>query len=206
MFYVRRHLAPGERIIHQTSLHWVSFVRQLLFFSMSVVVYPLLVEQAGNPLPGSVLLGIGGSALIVSLLRFWLEEFVVTDRRVFVRRGLLARSVYIYPLNRIETLDVHQSLTGRLMGFGTIELHTASEGDGRATRRFVHNPEQWRESVLRAIDAFGRRRAVEPGAVVPPAQLADPAERLRRLEALAAEGLISQEEYQTRRAQILDQL
>ncbi len=202
MFYIRRHLAPGERIIQHTALHWVSFIRQLLFFSFAVVIYPSLRNLTGHPAPGMVLVGIGATALLVALLRFWIEEYVVTNRNVISRWGIVRRDVFVYPLGRIEAVDVQQGLLGRLLGYGTIEIHTAAERDGVASRRFVNNPERWRAAVL---DAIGSHEAGVP-AGNPAAAVNDPAGRLRRLEQLLQERLITEEEYRQRRSEILREL
>ncbi len=203
MFYIRRHLGQGERILHQTMLHWVSFVRQLLFFSFSVVIYPDLTTLVGNPAPGILLIAIGSSALLVALLRFWIEEYVVTNRRVISRYGILRRAVHSFPLGRIEAIDIRQSLTGRLLNYGAIEIHTAAERDGVATRRLVNRPEAWRAAILAAID---REQHQPPAPETPVAAENDPETRLRRLAALQQQGLISDQEYQDRRQAILREL
>ncbi len=188
--------------MHHSALHWVSFFRQLIFFSFSVVIYRDLEQWLGHPGPSMALLAIGSCALGVALLRFWIEEYVVTNRRVISRRGIVRRDLFSYPLGRIEAVDVQQSLLGRLLGYGTIEVHTAAEKDGVASRRFVNAPERWREVVLGAIDAYDQGVMDESRASVQ-IETEDPVVRLRRLEALREEHLISEEEYRERRQEIL---
>ena len=202
MFYIRRHLQPGEQILHQSILHWVSFSWPLLFFSFSLVIYRDLTAAISSPLPGAALIILGGAALAHALLRFWVEEYAVTNRRIISRWGIARKDVYTYPLGRIEAIDFQQSLMGRILGYGTIEIHTAAGADGVTRRHYVNNPERWRATILAALDQGDTTHPV-PGHDQPGHPLAN---RLRQLDNLRREGLITDHEYQRQRQRILNEI
>ena len=50
----------------------------------------------------------------------WADEFVITNNRVVVKTGIISRYTFEMNLNKIETVNVDQSIMGRIFGFGTI--------------------------------------------------------------------------------------
>ena len=55
-------------------------------------------------------------------------EFAVTDHRVIYKRGFLRRHTVEMNMDKVETVDVDQSVLGRLLGFGTIHVHGTGQG------------------------------------------------------------------------------
>jgi len=125
MNYVRRVLQPGETVVHLSRLHLV-----ILFPAILWLVVALVLLLAALTLTGD--LRIGGEALAVfcaifalasgvpALIRRATTELAVTDRRVIYKSGLLARHTLEMNRSKVESVDVDQSLLGRLLGFGTI--------------------------------------------------------------------------------------
>ncbi|MBK8659832.1 MAG: PH domain-containing protein [Bacteroidetes bacterium] len=59
---------------------------------------------------------------IVPSLKRWSDEFVVTNKRLICKTGLISRKTLEMNLNKIETVNVDQSILGRLLGYGTITI------------------------------------------------------------------------------------
>ena len=197
MPYTDRILGPEERVLHRTRPHWIIFAWPLLALFASLAAMPFLDELFANHVPGSVIAVIAGIWLGVAWLEHRVEEHVVTNRRVISRWGIIRRDVYVYPLHRIDSIDVRQGLLGRLLGYGAVEIHTSSESHGTSGRRYIAKPEEWRRHILGAIDNLSgdgtEEREGDGGE----------ADRLRKLGSLLDEGLISQEEYDRKRSEIL---
>lgn len=136
--------------------------------------------------------------LAIVVLAHHLEQHVVTTERVINRTGILRRDVSIYPLRNIENVEVRQSLFGRLLGYGSVEIHTGAEHHGVGGRGHIRDPVAWQKSILHAMrtkkDAMpdNDSRSIEM--------------RLRELERLRREGLIGDGEYHAKRRSLIEAL
>lgn len=72
----------------------------------------------------SALLVVAGT--IHPWLRWQATTCTVTDRRVIIRRGVLARTAHDIPLHRIRDIRYHRGLTDHMLGCGTLVLTTAA--------------------------------------------------------------------------------
>jgi uncharacterized membrane protein YdbT with pleckstrin-like domain len=126
MKYVTRVLQPGETVVYTTHLHWLIFFSAFL---LSLIGLAMLVGSgatSSNVISDAFRAGAAIFALIA--LAFWLRgairrsttELAVTDRRVIYKSGLLSRHTLEMNRSKVESIDVEQSLTGRVLGFGTI--------------------------------------------------------------------------------------
>jgi uncharacterized membrane protein YdbT with pleckstrin-like domain len=127
MSYVSKVLLPGERVVYETGLHWLIFLRAILLF---IAAAAIAVASAYAPTGdgGFVLIAAGAVAflglvaLLAALLRRAGTELAVTDQRVVFKRGILSRHTIEMNRSKVESVDVDQSLLGRLFGFGTVQL------------------------------------------------------------------------------------
>ena len=92
--YINKNLIKGETVEYEAHLHWkIYFTLSGLF---TLFIYPYIRQIT--------------------------SEFVITSKRVVVKRGLWARTTFEMNLNKIETVNVDQSIWGRIFGFGTITI------------------------------------------------------------------------------------
>ena len=125
MSYIQRVLQPGEAVVHEARLHPLIFLPALVLL---VIALALLV--AGTQFTGDISLGFKAAAAIFGLLALasWARaairrattELAVTDRRVIYKSGLLARHTLEMNRSKVESVDVDQSILGRIFSFGTI--------------------------------------------------------------------------------------
>src|SRR6185437_1081319 len=96
MSYVQKVLLPGERLVYETGLHWLVFGRAVLVLlvALALALGAFYARSDGGPLllilAGAVGL-VGLLFLIAALLRRAGTELAVTDQRVVLKRGLIAR-------------------------------------------------------------------------------------------------------------------
>jgi uncharacterized membrane protein YdbT with pleckstrin-like domain len=127
MRYVRRVLQHGETIVYGTTLHWVVYLRTILFLIICIILAGAAVSTSDNQ---NLSLALGIAAVIFLLLalsaglrafiRRAATELAVTDHRVIYKTGLLSRHTIEMNRDKIESVDVDQSLLGRIFGYGTI--------------------------------------------------------------------------------------
>lgn len=80
-------------------------------------------------LPAASIAALGALVGLDRLVSRWTVQYLVTSEEVYVRRGLVSRSVTSLRLDRVQNSSFSQSLTGRLLSYGDVELDTAG-GDG----------------------------------------------------------------------------
>ncbi|MFM2165414.1 MAG: hypothetical protein RL325_1851 [Planctomycetota bacterium] len=113
--------------------------------------------------PWSDLDAAGFGVLLASLRLGWAwldwinHVYVLTDRRVIARRGVLRTAMYEAPLARIQNTIVVQSLRERVCRLGTLGFATAGRGTFDAFWESVAAPFEVHARVREAIERYGRR-------------------------------------------------
>jgi|SRR5579862_5878100 len=130
MKYVRRVLQPDETVIHEAHLHWLIFLRAIVF-ALVAFIFVIAEWRVGNgePIVATTLLVIAcffALIAVVSAIKAWIRrvttEFAVTDRRVIFKTGLFSRHTLEMNRSKVESVDVDQPLFGRIFGYGTVVL------------------------------------------------------------------------------------
>lgn len=133
MSYVRSVLQPGERIKVIGKLHWIVFVRAFVLLAVAIALFGVArrIESRLHEL----IFYVGCLVLLLSALSFlhawfvrWITELAVTDHRVIYKRGFLRRHTVEMNQDKVETVDVDQSIMGRLLGYGTIRVRGTGQG------------------------------------------------------------------------------
>ena len=126
--YVRRVLQPNERIVHATRLHWRVYVRcaVLLLVGAALFVaarsFPDRQPEIGLALRivAGMFLLLALSAGLRALIRRATTELAITDHRVIYKTGLMSRHTLEMNRAKIDSVDVDQTIPGRILGYGTI--------------------------------------------------------------------------------------
>jgi uncharacterized membrane protein YdbT with pleckstrin-like domain len=105
MAYLDESLAPGESIVARFDLHWTAKWRLIVFLVLAIPT-----------------LGIALLAALYEWIRLRSIEQGVTNRRVVRKTGIVSRQTEELRLASIETIDLHQSTWGRLLGYGDVVL------------------------------------------------------------------------------------
>jgi uncharacterized membrane protein YdbT with pleckstrin-like domain len=162
MGYVEKHLTPGEKIVFSTRLHPIVYGSSAFFAACVLGIAGLIVAR--NALPPETVRLLWLAAVVIAVgslaspwLRWRTSEFVVTDRRVLVKIGLLSVHTLELMLSKVEAIGVDQPLAGRLLGYGTLRI----AGSGGTVEEFerVARPEGLREAVVRQAPPSSAARA-----------------------------------------------
>jgi hypothetical protein len=110
-----------------------------------VAILGAILINAGA-LPGNAItLGVvyGGFVLGIGVLSVamtaWAKAFmVISDRRLIFIRGTVVRKVAAMPLSMIDDVRLARSLSGRLLGYGTLVLEL--NGPDRPSRKIKYMP------------------------------------------------------------------
>jgi uncharacterized membrane protein YdbT with pleckstrin-like domain len=85
------------------------------------------------------------AAAIPALIRRGTTELAVTDRRVIYKSGIISRHTLEMNRSKVESVDVDQSLLGRLLGFGTIVVR--GTGGSLEPIRTISDPLSFRSHI-----------------------------------------------------------
>jgi uncharacterized membrane protein YdbT with pleckstrin-like domain len=134
-------------------------------------------------------------------------NFVVTSDRVVWREGVLAKRGTEIPLERINTVFFSQSIFERMIGAGDLGIESAGT-KGLETFEDVRKPSLVQNEIYRQMEANNRRmytgmRSDQPQATPP--HLSVP-EQLEKLDELRRRGVINDQEFAAKKAQLLDRM
>lgn len=139
MGYPRENLAPGETVVVHRHPHWTGLIVPVLLFWLVTAVSGLvlgLVYGGQEPGPVRTWSTVAVAAAWALAVAWWLvrpllswvtTHFVVTDRRVIYRHGLLTRSGIDIPISRINTVEFSHGLVDRLLRTGSLQIQSASD-------------------------------------------------------------------------------
>ena len=86
--------------------------------------------------------------------QWWIDEYVITNKRVIIKLGVLnTRSIELL-LPKVEGIEVTQSLTGRLFGYG--EIIVTGSGGTKELFEGIQTPLDFRQAVQAATDSSGK--------------------------------------------------
>ena len=66
--------------------------------------------------------------LFVAWFKLWTTEIDVTDRRIVYKRGLIWRLAVEMNMDKVESVDVDQSVLDRLFDYGDITIRGIGTG------------------------------------------------------------------------------
>lgn len=92
--YVNNHLIKDESVVFETKYHWVIFLTLRSLFTLTIAPF---IQRS-------------------------LSEFVITNRRIIIKTGFIARSTFEMNLSKIESVNVDQSVMGRIFNYGSITI------------------------------------------------------------------------------------
>ena len=142
MSYIDETLLPDEHVVYRTALHWIIFLRPVLVILVGLA---LLIAFRTVPLVGAPVLLLGVLLLFAPLVAYWSTEFGVTDKRMIVKVGFIRRRTLELLLRQVEALSVDQSLSGRMLDYGTITL--SGTGGVREVFHRVREPLELRRRI-----------------------------------------------------------
>jgi len=148
MSYIEENLMPGERVEYQAHVHWIVYLPAIALLLIAIVFFILGASREG----ASFATGFGVFFLVAAAIgaaaaqvRKMSSEFAVTNRRVLIKVGLISRHTLELLLHKVEGIGVDQTLSGRLLGFGSIVV----TGTGGTRERFdrIAAPLEFRRHV-----------------------------------------------------------
>lgn len=89
-------------------------------------------------------------------LKWYVEKIVVTNQAVYLRKGIISRDVKRLPLRQIQDVSYDQGFFGRIFGFGTVNITSATIG-GILGYKCMPNPNEMVLTISQAIEGAASR-------------------------------------------------
>lgn len=149
--YIDSILQPGERVLYSTTLHGIIYAPGLICIA---IAFAGLFGTGSVPDPGLVTMffGIsglfallGGALLFRAWFRRWTTETDVTTLRVVHKEGFIQRRTFEMSLDKVESVDVDQSVFGRILRYGDVTIRGV--GEGIKTIRMIGSPIEFRNQI-----------------------------------------------------------
>jgi uncharacterized membrane protein YdbT with pleckstrin-like domain len=150
MSYVQQVLEPGETVRFRTTIHWSIYLVAIIALAIALAFLAWHYQDGKANLLLLLAALVSGATGVTLAAAAWLKRFgtevAVTDRRVIYKSGLIRRHTVEMNLDKVESVDVDQSLAGRLFGYGTVTIR----GTGQAVEplRDVAEPIRFRTAIL----------------------------------------------------------
>jgi uncharacterized membrane protein YdbT with pleckstrin-like domain len=202
--FPRKLLNEGEDVVLDLRPHWWflshAFVALALFIALSIVVQ---VNTDNDTLALITLVPVLISLvwLLVKYAQWATTNFVVTTDRLIHRSGVVAKQGKEIPLERLNDITFNQSIFERMIGSGDLMIESGGER-GQQMFSNIKKPEVVQNEIYRQIELAqardhdrmaGRRHLSVP-------------EQLEKLDELRQRGVISQAEFDAKKAKLLDQM
>jgi uncharacterized membrane protein YdbT with pleckstrin-like domain len=131
MRYIERIRQPGENLLYRSKIHWIVYVPGVLLWIVAIVVFFIGIESPAKEiglLAALLLALIAAASTLHAWFRRWTTEIDVTDRRIVYKRGFIRRHTVEMNMDKVESVDVDQTVLGRLLGYGTIKVRGTGGG------------------------------------------------------------------------------
>ncbi|HXL12345.1 MAG TPA: PH domain-containing protein [Bradyrhizobium sp.] len=132
--YIDDILQPGEKVLYSTNAHWIFYGPAIMAWIVALVLFILSRQTTAE---GLVLLYLSASAVVAigalywtvkAWFHRWTTETDVTNMRVVHKTGFIKRRTFEMSLDKVESVDVNQSILGRLLNYGDVTVRGVGEG------------------------------------------------------------------------------
>src|SRR5215213_7862545 len=199
--YLEELLGENEKILLETHQHWFVLFGKIFLelILIAIIVVGALVAYPFYPMAiyGFILVIVPLIGMMSDILVWRNKAYIVTNHRVIQTAGVFSKDVVDSSLEKVNDVKLSQSFLGRMFGYGDIEILTASEL-GVNLFHEIADPIDFKTAMLNAKERMGFE---EMGAAVRIAE--DIPSMIEKLDLLRKRGILSEQEFQHKKAELL---
>jgi uncharacterized membrane protein YdbT with pleckstrin-like domain len=149
--YIDDILQPDEKVLYSTNAHWIFFLPAIAGWIVAGALFVL----SGLVPPGPTVLFCWSLSAVVAIFALyktatawfhrWTTETDVTNLRVVHKTGFITRQTFEMSLDKIESVDVDQSIPGRIFDYGNVTVRGV--GEGKETIATIASPLAFRNAI-----------------------------------------------------------
>ncbi len=202
MAFPKKYLNDSEEVILDLRPHWAFLAGPAVLLLVGLALALWVRDRSEWILFPSLALAV--VALLFFLVRYaqWITtDFVLTTDRLIYRKGVVSRQGREIPLERVNDVSYQQTLFQRILRAGDLLVESGGE---RGQSHFGHfaNPQRTQNEIHQAIESAAGRDADRMAG----RRELSPLEQLEKLDELRQRGVISQAEFEVKKAKLLDRL
>ncbi len=231
MSFPTKLLNDNEEVVLDLRPHWWFLAGPVATLVAAVALGIVVLAKVAEPYSfGENFLRIMSGILVVAALVWMLgrymkwstTNFVITSDRLVYRHGVFAKSGIEIPLDKVMNVIFNQSIFERVLGAGDLIIESGGQ-DGQQQFTDIRKPAVVQNEIYRQMEAnenrkydrIGRNAADQHSVPVAPAPAAMPAdtavlptipEQIRQIDELRAQGILSEEEFQAKKAELLGRM
>ena len=154
----KNNMMEGETLICEARFHYVMFWLPALLVLLAVA-FPFVPTGEGTL---NTRLLFSGILLVLALLWYIVinngKRFLLTNKRIILKTGIIMRNSKELMLRKCESINVRQSIMGRILGYGDVIVSTGEEKD---VFKYVRNPMTFSTKINEQIDKVSSTSATE---------------------------------------------
>jgi Bacterial PH domain len=149
--YIDDILQPGEKVLYSTNAHWIFFLPAMAGWILTVALLVLsgMVPAGPSALVCLSLAAISGIFALYKTATAWFHRWTtetdVTNLRVVHKTGFIKRQTFEMSLDKVESVDVNQSILGRILNYGDVSIFGV--GEGNKTISTIASPLEFRSHI-----------------------------------------------------------
>ena len=201
--YIQSMLGENERVLLMTRQHWFVLASSIMLeIVVALGVIVAAVVAAVNFAPAGLIILL----VIVPLLSMlhdvlgWMNrQYLVTNRRVIQVAGIFNKKVIDSSLEKVNDVQLTQSMMGRLLGYGDVEIMTASELGVNLFKK-IGEPVTFKTAMLNAKEKLGYEGSshASHGEDIPT--------MIAELDELRKKGIVTELEFQSKKKELLSKM
>jgi uncharacterized membrane protein YdbT with pleckstrin-like domain len=150
-------LHPGEDVVFEGHPSWRAllsfYIGGILGAAVIGVIVALITSTAVGIVVGVVLIALD---IVVGFIRRMATTFLVTNQRLYIRRGILSKREQQTRIDRVQNVNTAQRFRDRILRVGTVDFDTAGTDDSEFRFVGISSPSQ----VAAAVDRAQREAAL----------------------------------------------
>jgi uncharacterized membrane protein YdbT with pleckstrin-like domain len=149
--YIDDILQPDEKVLYSTNAHWMFYLPAIAAWTVAIVFLVLSRMATADALMllCLALAAVAGLAALywtaTAWFHRWTTETDVTNMRVVHKTGFIKRRTFEMSLDKVESVDVNQSILGRIMNYGDVTIQGV--GEGTQTISTISRPLAFRTAI-----------------------------------------------------------
>ncbi|MBO4438598.1 MAG: PH domain-containing protein [Spirochaetaceae bacterium] len=141
-------MREDKNIVCKAEIHWVIIIPYIILIAIGTY----LGGKYGFLITLIISLFLGFAKKLIAMLT---TELYFTNKLIYGKVGFINTKDLASPFDKIDHVSVESGLGGKLLGYGTIVVHSIS---GKYNFQFISHPEHFRDVLLDTIERYKASR------------------------------------------------
>lgn len=157
MNYIQKTLLPNEKLVFFTGPHYIIFYPCIIWL-IAAIGFMLYLPR--YPFIAYAFVAIALYSLLSSFVTYMTSEYGITDKRILMKVGFVRRTSLEIFFNKIESIQVKQSILGRILDYGAVVI--CGTGGSKDPFFFIPSPLDFRKRVQEHMEKAHLVQSVQP--------------------------------------------